>query len=147
VPSPNLGNGDNVLYAAVALRSRSVVAVGNWLNGSDADTLSQQWDGTMWRIAPSPSPGGYLNFLTGVAALGSNDVWAVGWASGQPFGATRTLAEHWDGTTWSLGRTTDVGSESNALTMVARIPGARRFWAVGHFEKNSVDNTLIESAC
>jgi len=82
-----------------------------------------------------------------VAASGSNDIWAVGWASGQPFEATRTLAEHWNGTAWSVGRTIDVGSESNALTTVARVPGTRRFWAVGHFEKNSVDNTLIELGC
>jgi hypothetical protein len=147
VPSPNLDDGDNVLYAAVALGPHSAVAVGNWLNGNGDDTLGQYWDGTEWAVVPTPSPGDYLNFLTGVAADGSRDIWAVGWGVGQPFGATRTLSEHWNGTEWSRGKTVDVGDESNALAAVAGVPGTNRFWAVGNYEDNSTNNTLIEFGC
>ena len=147
VPSPDQGDGDNVLYAAVALGPGSAVAVGNWLVGNGNDTLSQHWDGKSWTIVPTPSPGGYLNFLTGVAAYSSRDIWAVGWASSQPFAATRALALHWNGTEWSRGKPADVGSESNALAAVARVPGTNRFWAVGNYEQNSINQTLVEFGC
>jgi hypothetical protein len=147
VPSPNLDDGDNVLYAAVALGPNSAVAVGNWLNGNGNDTLGQHWDGTEWSIVPTPSPADYLNFLTGIAADGSRDIWAVGWASPEPFGVTRTLAIHWNGTDWSRGQPASIGSESNAFASVARVPGTNRFWAVGDYELNSIDNTLIEFGC
>ena len=40
------------------------------------------------------------NVLNGVAAVSSNDVWAVGfWVDGLQ---RRTLAEHWDGTSWTV---------------------------------------------
>jgi len=136
-----------VLYAAVALSPVSVMAVGTWLNGNTQDTLSQHWNGSMWRVVPSPSPAGYLNFLSGVAADGPRDLWAVGWGSTVPFAAARTLGEHWNGSSWRLERTVNVGTESNELASVAHIPGARGFWAVGHYEQNFIDQTLTEFRC
>jgi hypothetical protein len=147
VRSPNLDDSDNVLYSAVPLSPTSVTAVGTWLNGNEQDTLSQRWDGAMWDVVPSPSPAGYLNFLTGVAAGGPSDVWAVGWRSNMPFGTARTLGEHWDGSSWRLARTANLGSESNQLAFVAHVPGTAGFWAVGRYEQNSIDRTLIEFRC
>ena len=147
VQSPNLDSSDNVLYSAVALRSSSVTAVGTWLNGNVQDTLSQHWNGHAWKVVASPSPAGYLNWLTGVAADGPNDLWAVGWGTSMPFAAARTLGEHWDGTSWRLVRTANMGSESNQLASVAHVPGTTGFWTVGHFEQNFVDQTLIEFRC
>ena len=37
------------------------------------------------------------NFLYGVAAISTNDVWAVGFCGGY-----QTLVEHWDGSSWLL---------------------------------------------
>jgi hypothetical protein len=147
VPSPNLDDSNNVLYAAVALKSASVTAVGTWLNGDITDTLSEHWDGSAWNVVSTPNPGGYINWLAGVAAAGPSDVWAVGWRSSQPFAPKRTLAEHWNGTSWHVERTPNVGSQSNALWAVARVPGTAEFWAVGGREKNSIDRTLIEFRC
>jgi len=147
VQSPNLGNGDNVLYSAVSLSSVSVAAVGTWLNGNVQDTLGQHWNGTTWNVVPSPSPAGYLNFFTGVAADGPSDLWAVGWGSSVPFAAARTLGEHWNGRSWRVARMANVGAESNELASVAHIPGTTGFWAVGHYEQNFIDQTLIEFRC
>jgi len=147
VPSPNLDDSNNVLYAAVAVKSASVTAIGTWLNGDITDTLSERWDGSAWNVVSTPSPAGNINWLTGVAAAGMSDLWAVGWSSSHPFAATRTLAEHWDGTSWTVERTPNPGSQSNALYAVARVPGTAGFWAVGNREKNSINRTLIEFRC
>jgi hypothetical protein len=36
------------------------------------------WDGTSWKIVTSPQPDASLDILTGVTAISTNDVWAVG---------------------------------------------------------------------
>ena len=41
--------------------------------------LTEHWNGSNWSIVSSPSPGTYNgNELYGVAAISTNDVWAVG---------------------------------------------------------------------
>jgi hypothetical protein len=79
-------------------------------------TLVEHWDGTSWRVVPSPnavkSP--YSgNQLMGVAAVAPDDVWAVGeydrllphWNGNGFFWPYRVtaLTEHWDGTAWTIG--------------------------------------------
>src|SRR4051812_21258836 len=45
----------------------------------------------IWSVVPDPSVGG---FLTSVAAVAANDVWAVGRFGSNP---DNTHTEHWDG--------------------------------------------------
>src|SRR5438105_15851468 len=63
--------------------------------------------------AAVPPPGGVTpnNELTGVAAVTSRDVWAVGYyrTSGyQPHG--QTVIEHWDGSQWNRVPSPDGGT-------------------------------------
>ena len=55
-----------------------------------------------WERVPSPSVGDQANGLLAVAAAGDNDVWATGLAFNESLFAYRTLAEHWNGTRWSV---------------------------------------------
>src|SRR3954454_23616981 len=71
--------------------------------------------GLAWRMVPSPN----VVQLRGVAALATNDVWAVG-------GYPTTLIVHWDGTTWSVVSSPPTGGELNAVAAVA----ANDIWAV-----------------
>ena len=50
---------------------------------------------------PSPSPGGISSELAAVAAISTNDIWAVG-ERHEIGGAYLTLAEHWDGSRWNI---------------------------------------------
>src|SRR6266700_7983539 len=74
-----------------------------------------------WTVVSSPS-GGQLN---GVASVSANDVWAVGQTL-----APGTLAEHWDGTAWSVVPTPNPAPGSDRLSAVAAV-STSDVWAVG----------------
>jgi hypothetical protein len=79
-----------------------------------------------WSVVPSPS-GGQLN---GVASVSANDVWAVGQTL-----APQTLAEHWDGTAWSVVPTPNPAA-SDRLSAVAAV-STSDVWAVGRVSFSS----------
>jgi hypothetical protein len=78
-------------------------------------TVIEHWNGTAWTVVPSPSltASGVQDVLSGVSEIGSSDVWAVGFSSN--LGTGKTLAEHWDGTSWQIVPSANPGSGSNAL--------------------------------
>jgi hypothetical protein len=91
---------------------------------------------------PSPNDGGNNvdNHLLAAAAVASNDVWAVGFSG---FG---TLAEHWDGTSWSVVQTSGIrGAEPLFLPSVVAL-SSNNVWAVGEFFQTriSLSRTLTE---
>ncbi len=52
-------------------------------------------------LVSSPNPVETDNLLLGVAEVSANDIWAVGTYIVN-HSRTRTLIEHWDGTSWRL---------------------------------------------
>ncbi len=74
-------------------------------------------------------PDGGSTVLDDVAPLGAADVWAVG-HDGSTF---RTLAEHWDGASWTVMSPPDPNRSNNAFNAVGAIPDANGdLWAVGY---------------
>jgi hypothetical protein len=62
-----------------------------------ATTLAERWNGTAWRIQPTPNPPGtQFAALQGVACTGPSECLAVG---GSDQG---TLAERWNGAKWRI---------------------------------------------
>src|SRR5207302_1808527 len=79
-------------------------------------------------IVPSPNQGTSANWLYGVSAVSSNDVWAVGYyGNGNPY---YTLTEHWNGSAWSIVPSPSPGQADNRLYGVAAV-SANDVWAVG----------------
>ena len=119
----------SVLYGIAALNAEDIWAVG----ASGADTLAIHWDGSDWTTVASPNAN-VNNTLRGVAAVASNDVWAVGSSFNASSGASvsQTLVEHWDGSSWTVVPSPNVGSGANALLAVATRP-AGDVWAVGYY--------------
>ena len=70
--------------------------------------MAERWDGSSWAIQPTPRlPGGAIGLLIGVACTSATGCTAVGYSS--PNGANlvnhpspATLAERWNGSTWSI---------------------------------------------
>jgi hypothetical protein len=94
-----------------------------------------------WTAAPPPSPGTGHNNLADVAVLPGcgAGAWAVGTAVSQ--GTTRTLTEHWDGSSWTVVPSPDPGRDS-FLTSV-RAASRASIWAVGFVTSGNERKTLI----
>jgi hypothetical protein len=129
-PLPNVGVEENTLLA-VSMPSTGVAwAVGYYVNGKfQQQTLIEHFNGTVWSVIPSPSPGALQNILFGVAALSDNDVWAVG-GNQDSNGLWHTLTEHWNGSAWSVVNAVDAGSSGNQFYAVKAI-ASNNVYAVG----------------
>ena len=84
-----------------------------------------------WNAVASPNVGAGRNNLNGIAAVAPNDVWSVGtYVNGSS--VFQTLAEHWDGSAWSVVTTPNVGTGNNLFIAVTAI-GPADVWAVGYW--------------
>lgn len=152
VPPPQLGTGDNIFSDISAVASDDVWAVGQYYDtgSSHFRTLIQHWNGTAWSIVTSPNIAAGDNFLKGVDALSSADIWAVGFGCIancplNPTNAGQTLILHWDGSTWSVIANPNYPGENNYLYSVAAV-AADDVWAVGFYNAcgGCLANTLVE---
>jgi hypothetical protein len=141
VPSPNASAQNNHLDGVTAISVNDVWAVGDFQNASGVfQTLTEHWDGTAWRIVPSPSGAGPQAGLLGVAAVSTSNVWAVGDTG------SNTLIEQWNGTSWTVVPSpTPAGTLFNPLSGAA-IVSANDIWAVGQSQNGTtgIPQTLIE---
>jgi hypothetical protein len=138
MPSPNAtGSDDNLLVGVSAAGTSDVWAVGAYVrarsNGNPVYmTLSEHYDGSAWATVAVPNLGTGTNAFNGVAALASNDAWAVGTQSPAGQGRLTTLIEHWNGASWSVVASPNAGSGNNSLNdIVALAPN--NVWAVGYY--------------
>jgi hypothetical protein len=131
------------LYDVTALPSGELWAVGEHSDPIDlgARTLTLRHDGEIWTTVPSPNITRKSNNLAGVAAISSDDVWAVG-GYGISSG-TRTLAQHWNGQGWSIVSTPLI-RPSNYLNAVTAV-SSNDVWAAGYALSASYGySTLVE---
>ena len=129
-PLPNVGVQENVLLAVSMPSTGKAWAAGYFVNGKfQQQTLIEHFDGTVWSVIPSPSPGARQNILYGIAAITDSDVWAVG-AQEDASGLWHTLTEHWDGSTWSLVNAVDAGANGNQFYAVKAV-ASNNIYAVG----------------
>ncbi len=130
VPSANIALSSCTLYAVAAVSASDVWAVGWYYNNSinAFQTLIEQWNGTSWSVVASPNASSGLNQLYSVAAVSTNDVWAVGEYFNTSSDITETLIEHWDGSSWSV--VSSPGLTYSVLYSVTAF-SASDIWAVG----------------
>lgn len=98
---------ENILSAVAGSSSHDVWAVGQyylWANGVRGDrALVLHWDGSSWKISPSPDlVAKHVSFLGGVAAPSATGAWAVGGINRH--NAQHALALRWNGGRWSVVR-------------------------------------------
>ena len=125
------------LNAVSAASSNDVWAIGDLFNPSSDHFvgLAMHWNGSTWTNVPVPAaqtPSDVI--LSGVAAVASNDVWAVG----EPGANGSALMEHWNGSQWSVVSLPAVSS-FDSLAGIAKT-GSQSLWAVG---ASSGTDTLI----
>jgi hypothetical protein len=79
-----------------------------------------------------------------VAAIASNDVWAVG-----NEGSLSTLSEHWDGTSWTIVGTPNFNSNATNQVLVGVVAlSSNNIWTAGQYIVpllGSAQSTLTEN--
>lgn len=131
VPPPDATSHD-VLRAITAVAANDIWAVGTTFTASNVkETLVLHWDGLSWKRIFSPSPGTSYNDLYAVGSTRLDDIWAVGNYGSDP-APTQTLILHWDGKSWQVTPSPNMGNTNNFLYGIA--PIARdNIWAVGAY--------------
>lgn len=135
VPTPIFSNTDYTLTSAVANSSTNVWAGGaiNCQTGS-CQTLSERWNGTKWKVVPSPNVSPLSDPINAMSSNGKNDMWAIGdYYTGSTFEA---LAEHWNGTSWSI-----ISSPTTTFTALigSTAVNTSDVWAVGYYQNGSIN--------
>ncbi len=146
--SPNQGNGSNWLQSITLIGGTTqFLAVGYYGNGGYANTLIEQWDGSNWNIVASPNGGSYNSLLYSVSAPDASNAWAIGNYNSSTV-TKQTLIEHFDGTTWSVVSSPNVGPYENDLLAVDAY-NDNTVWAVGDNLTTQVGSpqALIEFYC
>jgi hypothetical protein len=146
--SPNPGGWGNIVWDLSALSERDAWAVGVQATHTSNDPLALHWDGTSWSSVqvPTPAPncedgniqwtGNSLNAVDGVSA---GDVWAVGATC---YGMD-TLAEHWNGSSWSIVAGPNPPGGAWATLYGVEAISSSNAWAVG-YESSDVYEPLVE---
>jgi hypothetical protein len=144
VPSPSPGAVWNFLYDVDCRTATSCTAVGRYENDSGVNrTLIEVWNGTSWKVVPSPNNGTGPNVLSGVACPTSTFCVAVG--DLQKGGIDRTLIEMWNGSVWKAASTPNHSKLGNSLSAVS-CTSASSCTAVGaSVDVDHFSRTLVES--
>jgi hypothetical protein len=138
------------LSAVLALGPNDVWAAGRWVTQDSVGvglakivTLILHWDGTAWSVVPSPnSPAGTSSsMLTGLAASGPSDIWAIGQVDDWTTGIHAPLILHWDGARWSNIPTGDLGPGVKLYGVATARPGDA--WVVGDGANGGGSTPLI----
>jgi len=139
VPSPSPGKtpaegnepASSSLEAVAALSPDNIWAVGEDTTKTSEVGLIEHWNGSKWKVVPSPVPGSFQQTLYGVAAVNARNIWAVGnfYAGDQ----SQPLAQRWNGLQWSPVATQHVNTASVSLNEFYGVTAqsASNVWAVG----------------
>jgi hypothetical protein len=119
------------LRSVTEIATNSVWVTGEQLtNGLASHPFTIHWDGSNWHNvgAPDAAKGG-KNSLVAVSGISNDDVWAVGFYVPQE-GPIGVLAEHWDGSKWSVEDPQDapIGAQFTGIKAVS----SNDVWAVGY---------------
>lgn len=104
VPASPPGSRATELTAVSCISAVDCVAVGSFLDSSRVgQMLAESWNGSSWTVQPTPNPAGAMDStLSGVSCDSADTCVAVG-SYADANGTGLSVAESWDGTSWSLG--------------------------------------------
>jgi hypothetical protein len=144
VASPNPpGQTLATLDGVTCVSSTSCLAVGNYSTKSWSRTLIEQWNGTSWRIVASPNPHGQtFAALDGLACPNATSCFAVGNYSTKSW--SRTLVEHWNGTSWAITASPNPPGQTFAIVGSISCPSSASCYAVGFYLTDATTKTLAE---
>jgi hypothetical protein len=133
---PGAGSGAGALFGVDGVATAELWAVGD-------PGLLEHWNGAIWSVvAPAVPRGGSGLAFRGVDALGGNDAWAVGYYG--VGGTVKTLAEHWNGSKWSVVPSPNAGRQVASRLYAVSARSSSDVWAVGFSGASGSERPLIE---
>jgi len=137
-PNPSGATG-SFLSGVSCTAANACEAVGDYRNAERA-TLAEAWNGVTWSIQTTPNPSGSARSdLYGVSCTASNACEAVG--DYRDSGTARTLAEAWNGLTWSLQATPNRSGATGSSLSGVSCTAANACEAVGHYVSGAGEDT------
>jgi hypothetical protein len=144
VPSGALPRGSKGgLSGVVALSRNDIWAVGEYYHYPEGhETLVEHWDGTRWRVVPSPNISteyNAVNLFGAITAISADNIWAVGMFQNEKtdIHQHRTLTAHWDGKSWSIVPSPSPG-RSAELFGVTSLPSGE-VWTTGIYDDDPIN--------
>lgn len=132
----------NVLQAVTCSSAAQCWAVGYYINGNTAQTLTEQWNDSSWTIVGSPSSGD--SALYAVTCISDSQCWAVGDFFTSSI-IDRTLTEEWDGSSWAIVDSPNTSATANDNLRAVVCTSGLQCWAAGSSsESGGTDQALIE---
>jgi hypothetical protein len=101
-------SGGGVIDSVSCVSATACTAAGY----SNNETLIESWNGTSWSIVPSPNPDTDFNIFTGVSCVSATACTAAGYYYNSVSRTYQTLLESWDGTSWSIVPSPNLGTNS-----------------------------------
>ena len=145
--TPNPAGATSSSLASVSCSGAGTCsAVGSYSTTTSTASFAENWDGTAWTLEAVPEPAGATSSsLSGVSCTGTASICtAVGvYSSGT---GALTLAETWDGGTWSVQPSPDPSvDQSSSLAGVACVSGGPCL-AVGTGTVDGVNEPIFVSS-
>lgn len=132
-PTPDPAGANVSVLSSVACSSgRACTAVGSSAASlsSPTLTLAERWDGTRWRIQPTPTPKGTSDTLFGVSCPSARACIAVGSAFHDVGRRQTAMAEVWNGKRWRVQSVPTITGPSSLYAVSCT--SASSCMAVGH---------------
>ena len=147
VTSPDTSaTDDDVLFSVSCATSTFCSAAGTQDTGSCCvpQTLIENWSSGQWQITATPDIGNQQrNTLSGVSCSAASFCVATGNAVTSAGG--QTLALLWNGTSWSLSSSPNVGSFGSVLVGVSCVSSSLCVSVGSYSTSTAVSQTLVES--
>jgi hypothetical protein len=145
--TPNPAVPNSSLAAVSCTGTTACTAAGSYENDAgDEAALAERWDGTAWTVQATPSPAGVSSSeFAGVSCASPQTCVAVG-ASLNSAGVVQTLAERWDGSTWTVQATPNPGGATLSELSAVSCASPRACTAAGYYSNSpGTVQTLAET--
>jgi hypothetical protein len=147
-PAPRHPGGGELLVSVSCTTGTSCMAVGQiQVEVPPGVTIqhpfAESWNGTKWRIVPTPKMAHTGATLNGVSCTSASDCMAVG-DVGTPQNDTMfTLAERWNGTAWTVVGTPQTPGGTALNTVSCTSPGACMAAGFSNFNNGTGDSVSL----
>jgi hypothetical protein len=128
----------SVLRGDSCTSSSACTAVGQYATTTmSLQALAEVWNGTSWAVKTVPNPtGATQSALGGVSCTSSSTCTAVGWYSNSA-GTIVTLAEAWNGTSWSVQTTPNPSEATSSYLNGVSCTSSSACVAVGEYQHHT----------